>query len=116
MLICAKQSEQTSRELRRASAWIRGLGKPEPGDPEHISRFQEATTYELSPGALFRDTVEFWRRWLSHCTYTGRWREMVQRSAMTLKLLSFEPTGAIVAAPTCRVASIPSVCSCNVTP
>jgi quercetin dioxygenase-like cupin family protein len=34
---------------------IRGLGKPEPGDPEHISRFQEAATYELSPGALFRD-------------------------------------------------------------
>ena len=34
---------------------VRGLGKPEPGDPEHISRFQEAEQYELSPGALFRD-------------------------------------------------------------
>jgi len=34
---------------------VRGLGKPEPGDPEHISRFQETATYELSPGALFRD-------------------------------------------------------------
>ena len=53
--------------------------------------------------ALFRDTVNFWRRWLAKCTYTGRWREMVQRSAMTLKLLSFEPTGAIVAAPTCSL-------------
>ncbi len=52
---------------------------------------------------LFRETVEFWRRWLARCTYTGRWREMVQRSAMTLKLLSFEPTGAIVAAPTCSL-------------
>src|SRR5262249_23069676 len=37
---------------------------------------------------LFRDTVAYWRRWLSKCTYTGRWREMVQRSALTLKLLS----------------------------
>src|SRR3712207_1517081 len=49
---------------------------------------------------LFMQTVEYWRRWLSKSTYTGRWREMVQRSALTLKLLTFEPTGAIVAAPT----------------
>jgi GH15 family glucan-1,4-alpha-glucosidase len=52
---------------------------------------------------LFRDTVAYWRRWLSKGTYTGRWREMVYRSALTLKLLSFEPTGAIVASPTCSL-------------
>jgi GH15 family glucan-1,4-alpha-glucosidase len=50
--------------------------------------------------ALFRGTVAYWRRWLANCTYRGRWREMVERSALALKLLSFEPTGAIVAAPT----------------
>ena len=49
---------------------------------------------------LFRDTVQYWRRWLSRCTYRGRWREMVHRSALTLKLLTFEPSGAILAAPT----------------
>jgi GH15 family glucan-1,4-alpha-glucosidase len=52
---------------------------------------------------LFRETVAYWRRWLSKCTYRGRWRETVQRSALTLKLLSFEPTGAIVAAATCSL-------------
>ncbi len=52
---------------------------------------------------LFRATVSYWRRWLSKCTYTGRWRESVERSALALKLLTFEPTGAIVAAPTCSL-------------
>ena len=50
---------------------------------------------------LFQATVAYWRGWLSKCTYQGRWREMVQRSALALKLLTFAPTGAIVAAPTC---------------
>ncbi len=49
---------------------------------------------------LFDQTAAFWRTWLGQSTYTGRWREMVDRSAMTLKLLTHEPTGAIVAAPT----------------
>ena len=51
----------------------------------------------------FKETVTYWRGWLSRCTYTGRWREMVHRSALVLKLLTFEPTGAIVAAPTCSL-------------
>ncbi|SFL15179.1 glycoside hydrolase family 15 protein [Geodermatophilus ruber] len=50
--------------------------------------------------ALFDRTVGFWRSWLAGSTYTGRWREAVQRSAITLKLMTYAPTGGLVAAPT----------------
>jgi GH15 family glucan-1,4-alpha-glucosidase len=48
----------------------------------------------------FKRTVNFWRRWVARSTYGGRWREMVNRSALTLKLLTSRAHGSIVAAPT----------------
>jgi GH15 family glucan-1,4-alpha-glucosidase len=57
----------------------------------------------LPHGELARlsgQTAEFWRTWVGKSTYTGRWREMVTRSAMTLKLMTYAPSGALVAAPT----------------
>ncbi|MEU5338822.1 glycoside hydrolase family 15 protein [Streptomyces asoensis] len=49
---------------------------------------------------LFGRTVAFWRTWLAQSQYTGRWRETVERSAITLKLMTYAPSGALVAAPT----------------
>lgn len=61
-----------------------------------------AWTDETVASAL-TGTRDFWRGWLSSSIYDGRWREMVQRSAITLKLCTYEPTGAMVAAPTCSL-------------
>jgi GH15 family glucan-1,4-alpha-glucosidase len=49
---------------------------------------------------LFEETREFWKEWIARSTYKGRWREEVERSAITLKLMTYAPTGALVAAPT----------------
>jgi GH15 family glucan-1,4-alpha-glucosidase len=63
-------------------------GKPSPADaPDFVSK-------------AFKDTLNFWRGWIGRSTYRGRWREMVNRSALTLKLLVSRPHGSIVAAPT----------------
>jgi GH15 family glucan-1,4-alpha-glucosidase len=73
-----------------------------------LRRVPEGAGCGVPPGKeqsteLFEKTVRFWRSWLARCTYRGRWREVVQRSALALKLMTFEPTGAIVAAPTCSL-------------
>lgn len=49
---------------------------------------------------LQQDTLMYWSKWLRQCNYRGRFREVIERSLMILKLLTYEPTGAIIAAPT----------------
>jgi GH15 family glucan-1,4-alpha-glucosidase len=50
--------------------------------------------------AALQRTETFWRGWSARCSYTGPWREAVQRSLLTLKAMTYSPTGGIVAAPT----------------
>jgi GH15 family glucan-1,4-alpha-glucosidase len=54
----------------------------------------------IDPVGALADTESFWTDWISSCTYDGEWREAVVRSLITLKALTYAPTGAIVAAPT----------------
>ncbi|KAI9246946.1 glycoside hydrolase family 15 protein [Phascolomyces articulosus] len=80
---------------------------PESRVPEHETHLQAKERRAKDPpltaslvDALFRQTAKYWQRWINQSTYKGRWRESVMRSALTLKLLTYEPTGAVVAAPT----------------
>jgi GH15 family glucan-1,4-alpha-glucosidase len=62
---------------------------------EAVARMSESAAQRL-----LAKTVEYWQEWISRSSYVGRWREIVNRSALALKLLTYAPTGAIVAAPT----------------
>ena len=62
-------------------------------------------SHESPPPALDVDqaraaTESYWRAWAARCTYEGRWRDAVLRSLITLKAMTYAPTGGIVAAPT----------------
>ncbi|QFZ19648.1 glycoside hydrolase family 15 protein [Saccharothrix syringae] len=73
---------------------VRGIVlEPNPAGPPRALRVAEVER-------AFRDTARFWHDWLARSTYRGRWREAVDRSAVTLKLLTHAPSGALVAAPT----------------
>jgi GH15 family glucan-1,4-alpha-glucosidase len=91
--------------MRREGDDVRGTLALEAGDAGGVILESAAggpprtlTTDELT--GLMEQTARFWRHWLRQSTYTGRWREMVARSAITLKLMTYAPTGALVAAPT----------------
>lgn len=68
---------------------------------------EEAREGEESPSApadytseSFKETMNFWLQWVARSHYRGRWREMVNRAALTLKLLTSQPFGSVIAAPT----------------
>jgi GH15 family glucan-1,4-alpha-glucosidase len=66
------------------SAPSQGLHRPDVGEVER----------------WLQDSTDFWHTWVKRSTYTGRWRETVTRSAITLKLMTYAPSGGLVAAPT----------------
>jgi GH15 family glucan-1,4-alpha-glucosidase len=63
--------------------------------PSHL-----AVPDAIDPEAALKDTEDYWKEWASRCTYQGDAPDLVMRSLITLKALTFAPTGGIVAAPT----------------
>ena len=80
--------------LKLSAGEMRGVVL-ESGSPPHPREISVAEAQQM-----FNDTVAFWRGWVAQSTYTGRWREPLLRSAVALKLMTYAPTGGLVAAPT----------------
>ncbi len=83
-----RAGDSVSFILDQVSPEKAGSNKPSPlSDDDYVSQ-------------AFKDTMNYWLNWIGRCKYRGRWREIVIRSALTLKLLCSREFGSIVAAPT----------------
>ena len=74
-------------------AWI----VMESAEKDHTENLKNIHFYKDS---TYRETINFWRNWIGKSTYEGRWKDLVLRSAITLKLLTSAEHGSMVAAPT----------------
>lgn len=68
-------------------------------------QIQHGSSYAAAPSAMdpksaLKKTEESWRKWISRCKYRGPWADALERSLITLKALTYEPTGGVLAAPT----------------
>jgi GH15 family glucan-1,4-alpha-glucosidase len=56
--------------------------------------------HPVDPTQALTDTLSFWESWIGHCRYTGRWAAEVRSALLTVKALTYAPTGGILAAAT----------------
>jgi alpha,alpha-trehalase len=94
----------TELRMERENGFARGIARIESGQETYlVADWGAAHVHPISSYQCDRRLWQvrtFWRNWVDRLTYHGRYRDIVERSLLALKLLIYEPTGAIVAAPT----------------
>ncbi|KAJ1871416.1 hypothetical protein LPJ55_003895 [Coemansia sp. RSA 990] len=78
---------------------MRAAGAAEEEIAAYMAKYDPPMSMKYAE-TLMEDTLLYWLGWIRSCTYFGRWLENVERSALILKLMTYEPTGAVVAAVT----------------
>lgn len=97
---CALRLTAPVRLSVRADGTVVGALRVRNGERWWIALTDEDDRRVDDPQHILDATLQYWREWDRRCSYHGPYEEHVRRSALVLKLLTFEPTGAVIAAPT----------------
>src|SRR5262249_4472483 len=97
-VLCAPVSLE-NRDMKTCARFEVAAGETLPFVLTHGPSHVEVRT-PVDPGRALEDTERFWHRWVRRCKLSSPWEEHVRRSLITLKALTYAPTGGIVAAPT----------------
>ena len=95
-----RRSRPYGKDLTHVRRLHRRAGRPDRLHDHLAALAQAAARRCRTRSSRSRPPRTFWREWVEHCTYHGPYREAVVRSLITLKALTYAPTGGIVAAPT----------------
>ncbi len=98
-LLLSTPVQHEGRDLRTVASFAVAEGERVPFALEWFPSHKPPPK-PLEPERALAETIAFWEDWAGRCTYQGRWRDAVLRSLLTLKALTYAPTGGIVAAPT----------------
>ena len=99
MVVLRTPVHVTGKDMTTVGAFTVGRGESIPFVLSY-ARSHKALPQELDPTASLEATEKFWTGWSAKCRPAGEWSDAVCRSVITLKALTYGPTGGIVAAPT----------------
>jgi GH15 family glucan-1,4-alpha-glucosidase len=100
MTVLRTPVELRGKDMKTLGKFVVSEGETVPFVLSYGRSYRDTPPGPINPEAALSDTEKFWCDWSSHCRDTGKWSSVVRRSLITLKALTYSPTGGITAAPT----------------